>query len=207
MICKKCGKTLNFNEAELKQFVACPYCGSFLPKIVSPIEPGTVEAELKKIVDDFGGLQIFSEENAARFAKSLMTLSSPFDVVRDKLFVASIKNVPQKLYSVLNKSVPEQQQMVNLCLDELTGFDLPEKFAKDIVSWLTKVMQMPVTVEQGPLIEKHVSEKILEICYKQSSYLYKQERKKFQYKTCIIVNQEWLAENFQGRMYDWNEAA
>ena len=134
MICKKCSKTLNFDEAVLKQFVACPYCGSFLPKVAASIEPGTVEAELKKIVDEFGGLEIFSKENTPQFAKSLMALPSPFDVVRDKLFVASIKNVPQKLYSVLNKSAMEQQQMVNLCLDELTGFDLPEKFAKDVVS-------------------------------------------------------------------------
>ncbi|MBR2092182.1 MAG: hypothetical protein IJ905_18000 [Fibrobacter sp.] len=225
MICKKCGKTLNFDEAELKQFVACPYCGSFLPKVVSPIEPGTAEAELKRIVDDFGGLQIFSEENATRFAKALMTLSSPFDVVRDKLFVASIKNVPQRLYSVLNKPILEQQQMVNFCLDELTGFDLPEKFAKEIVSWLVKVMQMPVIVECVPQIEKVVADKVIEICYKQSSYLYKQERRQLQYRTCIIGNQEWLAENFHeergnnntigrpcsredfGRMYDWNEAA
>ncbi len=225
MICKKCGRKLDFDESVLKDFVACPYCGSFLPKIVSPIEPGTVEAELKKIVDDFGGLEIFSKENTPQFAKSLMTLQPPFDIVRDKLFVASIKNVPQKLYSVLSKSPMEQQQMVDLCLDELTGFDLPENFAKEIISWLTRVMQMSVIVEHKPLIRKNVSDKILEICYKQSSFLYKQERRQCQYKTCIIGNQEWLAENFHeekgnnntigrpcpredfGRMYDWNEAA
>lgn len=224
MICKKCGKTLNFDEAELKLFVACPYCGSFLPKIVSPIEAGTIEAELKRLADDFGGVEIFSEENASRFAKSLMSLAAPFDVARDKLLVANIRKIPQKLYSVLDKSPNEQQQMVDLCLDEMANFELPEKFAKDVVLWLTNVMQMSVAVEHKPLIEKKVVEKVLEICYKQSSYLYKQERKQLQYKICVIGNQEWLAENFHeekghnntigrkcsredfGRIYDWNEA-
>ena len=203
MICKKCGNNLNFDSAVLEKFVACPFCGTFFPKELPSIESGTIEAELKKLADDFGGLEIFSEENSSRFAKSLMTLSAPFDIARDKLLVANIRNVPQRLYSVLEQTKAEQQQMTDLCIDELASFGFPESFAIEVVSWIVHVLQMPVSVERKPLVEKKVSEKSVNIIFSDHGKV------EYQYKTCIIGNQEWFAENFHeenGRKYASNNS-
>ena len=225
MKCQKCNKELLFDETILKEFVACPYCGTFFPKVLPSIEAGTIEAELKKLADDFVGLEIFSEENSSRFAKSLMTLSAPFDIARDKLLVANIRKVPQRLYSVLEQTKAEQQQMTDLCIDELASFGFPEDFAIEVVSWIVRVLQMQVSVERKPLVEKKVSEKSVNISYQNFG------KKEYQYKTCLIGNQEWFAENFHeesgkneryndydnfigekcenelfGRLYDWHEA-
>lgn len=231
MICKKCGNNLDFDSAVLEKFVACPFCGTFFPKELPSIESGTIEAELKKLADDFGGLEIFSEENSSRFAKSLMTLSAPFDIARDKLLVANIRKVPQRLYSVLEQTKAEQQQMTDLCIDELASFGFPEDFAIEVVSWIVHVLQMPVSAERKPLVEKKVSEKSVQINYKESYGSSNLIKKTYQYKTCIIGNQEWFAENFHeengkneryddcgnaigekcenklfGRLYNWGEA-
>lgn len=222
--CKRCGKNLTFDATVFSDFIACPFCGTFFPKVLPVIESGTIEAELKKLADDFGGLEIFSEENSSRFAKSLTTLSAPFDIARDKLLVANIRKVPQRLYSVLEQTKAEQQQMTDLCIDELASFGFPEDFAIEVVSWIVRVLQMQVSVERKPLVEKKVSEKSVQINYKNYG-------KEYQYKTCIIGNQEWFAENFHekngkkqgddydyntigekcenelfGRLYDWHEA-
>jgi len=231
MICKKCGNNLDFDSAVLEKFVACPFCGTFFPKELPSIESGTIEAELKKLADDFGGLEIFSEENSSRFAKSLMTLSAPFDIARDKLLVANIRKIPQRLYSVLEQTKAEQQQMTDLCIDELASFGFPESFAIEVVSWIVHVLQMPVSVERKPLVEKKVSEKSVQINYEDRYNSSNLIKKTYQYKTCIIGNQEWFAENFHeesgkneryndydnsigekcenelfGRLYDWHEA-
>ena len=178
MICQKCNKELLFDESVLKEFVACPYCGTFFPKILPPIEAGTIEAELKKFADDFGGLEIFSEENSSRFTKSLVKLEAPFDVARDKLLVANIKNIPQKLYSVLDQPQNEQQQMADLCLNEMTSFGLPQKFAKETISWLTHVMGLACDFANAGNEDSFID-----------------ERDGQRYRTVRIGNQIWMAEN------------
>lgn len=210
--CKRCGKNLTFDMSILNDFIACPYCGTFFPKVLPSIESGTIEAELKKLADDFGGLEIFSEENASRFAKSLMTLSAPFDVARDKLLVANIKRVPQRLYSVLEQTRTEQQQMTDLCIDELASFGFPEKFAEDVVSWIVHVLQMPVSVERKPSFEKILdSVKLLNVgdgCSSWSSWgnvdlceKMLKEAPEYEYPTCRIGNQIWLAKNLDLKIY------
>ncbi|MDY6265287.1 MAG: FISUMP domain-containing protein [Fibrobacter sp.] len=206
--CKRCGQNLTFDANVLEQFVACPYCGTFFPKVLPSIESGTIEAELKKLADDFGGLEIFSEENASRFAKSLMTLSAPFDVARDKLLVANIRKIPQKLYSVLDKMRVEQQQMTDLCIDELASFGFPESFAIEVVSWIVHVLQMQVSVERKPAFEKVLgSVKLLNV-ESVSSWDVKawkekwlKEAPEYEYPTCKIGNQIWLAKNLDLNIY------
>ena len=200
--CKRCGQNLTFDANVLERFVACPFCGTFFPKVLPSIESGTIEAELKKLADDFGGPEIFSEENASRFAKSLMTLSAPFDVARDKLLVANIKRVPQRLYSVLDKIQSERQQMTDLCIDDLLAFGFPESFAIEVVSWIVHVLQMPVELERKPAFEKILdSVKLLNVgdgCTSwsnggndwQEEEL--KEAPKYEYPTCRIGNQIWL---------------
>lgn len=209
--CKRCGKNLSFDAAVLKDFVACPFCGTFFPKVLPKIESGTIEAELKKLADDFGGLEIFSEENASRFAKSLMTLSAPFDVARDKLLVANIRKIPQKLYSVLDKMRVEQQQMTDLCIDELASFGFPESFAIEVVSWIVHVLLMQVSVERKPAFEKVLgSVKLLNVgdgCTSWSntggdwSEKKLKEAPEYEYPTCKIGNQIWLAKNLDLKVY------
>lgn len=209
--CKRCGKNLPFDATVLKDFVACPFCGTFFPKVLPVIELGTIEAELKKLADDFGGLEIFSEENASRFAKSLLTLSAPFDVARDKLLVANIRKIPQKLYSVLDKMIVEQQQMTDLCIDELASFGLPESFAIEVVSWIVHVLQMQVSVERKPAFEKVLgSVKLLNVgdgCTSWSntggdwSEKKLKEAPEYEYPTCKIGDQIWLAKNLDLNIY------
>lgn len=230
MNCFKCKKELLFEESLLKDFVACPYCGAFFPKIVEPIENGSIEAELKKLADEFGGLEIFSEENASRFAKSLAKLNSPFDVARDKLLVANIKKIPQRLYSVIEQTQNEKQQMADLCFDEMISFGLPQEFAKETIAWLTQVMRFSVNLERKPLIKKNVVNTKVTIQYENSSS--NLSKKTFDYKSCTIGKQEWFAVNFDntrgrtesyddydneigiwctrkeyGRLYNWHEAS
>lgn len=185
MKCQRCNKELIFEESILKEFVACPYCGTFFPKILPPIEAGTIEAELKKFVDDFGGLEIFSEENSSRFSKSLVKLEAPFDVARDKLLVANIKNIPQKLYSVLDQPQNEQQQMADLCLDEMTSFGLPQEFAKETISWLAHVMGFACDFanvdDENTFIDERDGQK---------------------YRIVQIGNQIWMAENLNFEIDD-----
>lgn len=211
----------------LRNVMKCPLCGNFLPKLFSSIETDAIESELKKLVDDFGGLEILSSENKSRFTKALMTLSIPFDVARDKLLVANIRNVPQKIYSVVGCLQNEQQKTVDQCIDEMMSFGIPEKFAEEVISWIVNVLQMPVSVERKPIIEKKLDEKILDL--PGFSYLHEM---KSRYRTCVIGKQEWLAENFHekevlcehsrvfavlngkdcsreefGRLYDWYQAS
>lgn len=209
--CKRCGRNLTFDADVLNDFVACPYCGTFFPKVLPVIESGTIEAELKKLADDFGGLEIFSEENSSRFAKSLMTLSAPFDIARDKLLVANIRKIPQKLYSVLDKMRVEQQQMTDLCIDELASFGFPESFAIEVVSWIVRVLQMQVSVERKPIFERCLgSVKLINVGGGGSSWsnggsewqkkLLK-EAPEYEYPTCKIGNQIWLAKNLDLKIY------
>ena len=223
-----CLKNKNeINPFSVKSVTKCPLCGAILPNSSPAIENETIESELKHLVDDFGGLEIFSEENASRFAKALMKLSSTFDVVRDKLLVANIRNIPQKLYSVLESVQSEQQRMVDQCFDELMSLGIQEKFAEEVISWIVNILQMPVSVERKAIIEKKIDEKVLDL---QGSCFGLHEMKS-RYKTCVIGTQEWLAENFHekeilcehsqvfvvpngkdcsreefGRLYDWYQA-
>lgn len=202
MKCQKCNKELLFNESILKEFVACPYCGTFFPKSLPPIEAGTIEAELKKFVDDFGGLEIFSEENSSRFTKSLVKLEAPFDVARDKLLVANIKNIPQKLYSVLEQTQNEQQQMVDLCLAEMTSFGLPQEFAKETISWFTHVMGIFAEFEDNSLNKKELDTVKIKVDISRSSWSSKDEpQTEFDFPTCRIGNQIWLAKNLDFPIY------
>ena len=218
---------MSAEEMSLRNFAKCPLCGTILPKSLPSIGADTIEFELKRLLDDFGGLEILSDENKSRFTKALMTLSAPFNIVRDKLLVANIRNVPQKLYSVVGSLQCEQQQMVDLCIDELMSLGVPKKFAEEVVSWIVNILQMPVSVERKPIIEKRLDEKELDL---QGSCFGLHEMKS-RYKTCIIGKQEWFAENFHekevlcehsavfvvpngkdcsrveyGRLYDWYQA-
>lgn len=198
MKCLRCKKELVFEENILKAFSACPFCGAFIQKNLPPIENGTIEAELKKLVDDFGGYEVFSEENSSRFVKALNTISAPFDVARDKLLVANIKKIPQRMYSAIEMPQRERQQLVDACLDDMIAFDFSEKASVDVISWLAHVMQLPVKVEKTKVIEKVMG--AVEYCYRKSSV----DSESRTYKTCQIGKQIWFAENFTAAFINYS---
>ena len=84
MKCSSCNQELNFPEEVLKKFISCPFCGGALPKGDSENKKSeTIEDELAKIVSDFGGLEIFSEENYTRLTKALMGVDEVFVPFKD----------------------------------------------------------------------------------------------------------------------------
>ena len=185
---------------------------------------------LKDLVDDFGGAEIFCEDNRFRLNKALMSLDDSCEPVKDLLLIANMKSIPQKLYAVMDSTQSEKQVMVEACRDALISLTLDEDVCEKIVQAFMSILDIDAEVRKRPVIEKQLKEENVVIRYKVNTSEWKQ--KEYQYKTCIIGHQEWFAENFQerygrdkdrdnyielsyysigqscdfGRLYDWHEA-
>lgn len=211
--CHKCKKDLDFAADILANFVACPYCGSFLKNLL-PIEPGSVAEKLQQTMDDFGGAEIFSEENCNRLQKILHTWSAPFDDARDKLLIASIRKIPQRLYAAVEIPEKEQQREVFDCEDSLKSMGLSAEVAEEIVSWFVAIFKIS---GQNKIKQKPVIKKIM------GSVTNVWDEEESTYPTCQIGNLIWFAKNFEnyipysggrtcdieiaGRYYDFSDAA
>jgi len=192
MKCSSCNQELNFPEEILKKFANCPLCGVPMPK-VGENAPVSIEMELQKIVDDFGGLEILSEENYSRFSRALAAVDTNFAEERDKLLVANIKKIPQKMYSAIELPQIERQQVVDSCIEELTSFGLQKKLIDEIISWFAQLMNFSVTLEQKPIVEKRMGEPIII----KAPNLFGRE-KLFEcdpINTCFINDQIWASKN------------
>ena len=187
---------------------------------------------LKDLVDDFGGAEIFCEENHSRLNKALMALDESFEPEKDWLLIANMKRIPQKLYAVMDSTQSEKQVMVETCRDALISLTLDEDVCEKIVQSYMSILGINADVRKKPVIEKQLKEESVVIRYKKSSYDLEKEwiQKEYRYKTCIIGHLEWFAENFHeshgryehgdwesligqdlsnkdfGRLYDWHEA-
>lgn len=162
MNCPQCNQELNFSEEVLKKFTNCPFCGKPLTQTEESQDLNTsIGTELKRIVNEFGGLEILSEENYSRFSRALAAIDSNFAEERDKLLVANIKKIPQKMYSVIEFPQKEKQQVVDSCIEELTSFGLQKKLIDEIISWLAQLMNFSVTLEQKPIVEKRMGEPVI----------------------------------------------
>lgn len=185
---------------------------------------------LSQIVLEYGGIEIFSEENYSRLNKALMALDDSFAPGKDWLLIANMKHIPQKLYAVMDSTQSEKQVMVEACRDALISLTLDEDVCEKIVQAFMSILDIDAEVRKRPVIEKQLKEENVVIRYKVNTSEWKQ--KEYQYKTCIIGHQEWFAENFQerygrdkdrdnyielsyysigqscdfGRLYDWHEA-
>jgi len=191
MKCSSCNQELNFPKEILKKFTNCPLCGAPMPK-VGGNAPVSIEMELRKIVDDFGGLEILSEENYSRFSRALAAIDSNFAEERDKLLVANIKKIPQKMYSVIEFPQKEIQQVVDSCIEELTSFGLQKKLIDEIISWLAQLMNFSVILEQKPVVEKRMGK---EITIKFPKLFSKNQFIDCKISTCLINNSIWTTQN------------
>lgn len=207
--CYKCKKDLDFAADILANFVACPYCGSFLKNLL-PIEPGSVAEKLQQTMDDFGGAEIFSEENCNRLQKILHSWSAPFDDARDKLLIAAIRKIPQRLYAAVEIPEKEQQREVFDCEDSLKSMGLSAEVAEEIVSWFVAIFKISAKIKQKPIIKKIMG-----------SVTHVWNGEESTYPTCQIGNLIWFAKNLDipysggstcgieiaGREYDFSDAA
>lgn len=196
------------------------------------MESNSFDKILKDLVDDFGGAEIFCEDNRFRLNKALMSLDDSCEPVKDLLLIANMKSIPQKLYAVMDSTQSEKQVMVEACRDALISLTLDEDVCEKIVQAFMSILDIDAEVRKRPVIEKQLKEENVVIRYKKSLYGSEWMQKEYQYKTCIIGNQEWFAENFHedygrnkeydtystsflnhigklcdfGRLYDWLEA-
>ncbi|MCF0216530.1 MAG: hypothetical protein HUK21_08665 [Fibrobacteraceae bacterium] len=218
MLCSNCSKDLPFSENILATISHCPFCGGELPKQVQEIvvaAPGSVEEKLQQLVSDFGGLDIFNEENESRFRKSLNTWEGSFYAASKKLQAALDINIPQKLFNVANSPISLQKEIVENSIDAFSVFPIPQENAIEIISWLAKVMN----------ISCEVKPRFIDPFEGKDSGTFIDERDDEEYKWVRIGKQIWMAENLRyqnensyaydnnekhvqrlGRLYTWNSA-
>ncbi len=208
MKCSSCNQELNFPKEVIAKFMRCPFCGETLQNDISEIKNSvTIEDELAKIVSDFGGLEIFADENALRLTKALNLLVAPFDVIRDKLLIACIRHVPQRLYSTKDALSKERKIEIDACIDDLRTIGQEESSARDVVALLASVI--------GCAIDNDDEDENYFIDTRDNNV----------YKIVKIGNKIWFAENLRyrcddswvynndlaneakfGRLYSWNSA-
>jgi uncharacterized protein (TIGR02145 family) len=216
MLCPKCHKKYS------DTYTTCPYCNII----------GNLNL-LDAIASEYGGAEIFCEENHSRLNKALMTLDESFEPEKDWLLIANMKRIPQKLYAVMDSTQSEKQVMVETCRDALISLTLDEDVCEKIVQSYMSILGINAVVRKKPVIEKQLKEENVVIRYKKSYYDWDHEwiQEEYQYKTCIIGRLEWFAENFHqeygrdqkcdyytnsignkstkeefGRLYDWYQA-
>lgn len=124
MICKKCGKVLDDEDA------VCPRCGT----------SRQFKGVLPQLIEDFGGLDLFSEENQSRLNRALMQIDESNAKERDLLLIANIKKIPQRLYAMVESSESEKQKVVRDCLNDLLFLDIAKLTCTEVISNLTLVI-------------------------------------------------------------------
>lgn len=121
MICKKCGKVLDDENA------VCPRCGT----------SRQFKGVLPQLIDDFGGLDLFSEENQSRLNRALTQIDDSNAKERDLLLVTNIKKIPQRLYAAVESSESEKQKVVRECFNDLLSLDIAKLTCVEVISNLT----------------------------------------------------------------------
>ena len=174
MNCPQCNQELNFPEEVLKKFTNCPFCGGALQNEQAeneeiPLTP--IESVLKNITKEFGGLEIFSEENGSRLHRALITIDNDLADERDRLILANVRNIPQKLYNTINAPKIEQHKTADECRQNLLSFGLQENIADEVVSWLANTLKIPLE-KKCKIIEKKMGVLNYEVDGLEKSYPY-----------------------------------
>ena len=100
------------------------------------------QGPLSQIVSEYGGIEIFSEENHSRLNKALMALDESFEPEKDWLLLANMKRIPQKLYVVRDMSQNRIQQVAEECRDVLIALAIDEKVCETIVKFYMSIMNI-----------------------------------------------------------------
>ena len=145
-------------------------------------ESNPFEIFLNTLVQDFGGLGIFDEENESRLNKAVKSLADSFSKEKKWMQIACMENIPQKLYSVIDFPTKAQQKMIDNCLKELFSLGLTPQICENVISGFIDTLNLKGSTTKEPEIEKVIGE---------------EEIIGDTYKTCKIGNQIWMAENFR----------
>lgn len=105
----------------------CPRCGT----------SRQFKGVLPQLIDDFGGLDLFSEENQSRLNRALTQIDDSNAKERDLLLVANIKKIPQRLYAAVESSESEKQKVVRECFNDLLSLDIAKLTCVEVISNLT----------------------------------------------------------------------
>ena len=149
-------------------------------------ESNSFEIILKALMDDFGGPDIFSEENEPRLTKALKSIEGLFAKEKKQLLVACMENVPQTMYSAIGLPPKEQQAKVDVCLEKLNELGVAKEVVEAILQGFIGVLKLNAKATKTPEFEKIMGEMEIdgEI-----------------YKTCQIGKQIWMAENLRVSHY------
>ena len=152
-------------------------------------ESNTFENFLNALVQDFGGLEIFDEENKSRLNKAVKSLADSFAQEKKWMQIACMENIPQKLYSVIEFPKEAQQRIIDNCLKELSSLGLTSQVVEDVATGFINVLKLKGSTTKEPEIEKVLGEA---------------EIAGDTYKTCKIGNQIWMAENLRASHFRWS---
>ena len=154
-----------------------------------PTESNSFEIILKALMDDFGGPEIFSEENEPRLTKALKSIEGLFAKEKKQLLMACMENVPQTMYSAVGLPPKEQQAKVDVCLEKLNELGVAKEVVEAILLGFIGVLKLNAKATKTPEFEKIMGEMEIdgEI-----------------YKTCQIGKQIWTAENLRMSAYGSN---
>lgn len=136
---------------------------------------------LSQIVLEYGGIEIFSEENYSRLNKALMALDDSFAPGKDWLLIANMKHIPQKLYVVRDMSQNTIQKVAEECRDVLVGLGIGEDNCETIVQYYMSVLGVEADVKKSADVKAIIGSFNYADC---------------DYKTCQIGDKIWFAENF-----------
>ena len=102
-------------------------------------ESNSFEIILKALMNDFGGPEIFSEENHSRLNKALISLEDSLH--KDWLLIANMKHIPQKIYAMMDASEEDKLFVTNVCKRTLASIIFNEGLCEVIIFQLIDVLK------------------------------------------------------------------
>lgn len=132
------------------------------------------------LVDEYGGVEIFNEENYSRLNKALLSFDNSFEPAKDWLIIANMKHIPQKLYAVKDATQGRKKEVIEECRNILHSLALNKDVCEGIVHYCTGILNIFIDIEDDVVFEPIIS-----------SFVHANH----EYKTCQIGNRIWFAEN------------